>query len=334
MITVKIHPEDREFQCAEDDTILRAALRAGLGMPYSCNVGECGNCRFELIEGSVTHLREDPPALTERDLKRNRRLGCQARPDGPCRIKFRADDGCVSKFRPLRRTGELLSITPLNHKLWEFAFQVDGPDDFLPGQYALVSVPEVEGARAYSMCNLPGEGVWSFQIKNKPGGAATKFLFDGAKPGDRLHIDGPYGTAYLREDCPRDLVLLAGGSGLSPMVSIARGAVALGMLDDRKLHFFYGGRTPQDMFDEEMLAKLPGYGERITYAAAISESPDDEPWDGPVGFIHDVARDRLGDALAAHEIYFAGPPIMAGAVQKMMYEAGVTMDQVHFDEFY
>ena len=147
---ITIHPEDTVFRCAEDDTILRAALRAGLGMPYSCNVGECGNCRFDLIEGSVTHLRKDPPALTERDLKRNRRLGCQARPDGPCRIKFRSDQGCISKHRPRRRTGQLLSLTPLNHDMWEFALEIDGPDDFLPGQYALVTVPGVEGARAYS----------------------------------------------------------------------------------------------------------------------------------------------------------------------------------------
>ena len=77
------------FACEDGDTILRAALRAGVGMPYSCNTGSCGNCRFDLVEGSVRHLRADPPAWSERDLKRNRWLGCQATPDGDCRVKFR-----------------------------------------------------------------------------------------------------------------------------------------------------------------------------------------------------------------------------------------------------
>ena len=83
------------FDCADNDTLLRAALRAGIGMSYSCNVGSCGNCRFELIDGEVTHLRADSPAWTEKDRKRNRWLGCQARPEGDCTVKFRPDPAAV-----------------------------------------------------------------------------------------------------------------------------------------------------------------------------------------------------------------------------------------------
>jgi toluene monooxygenase electron transfer component len=217
--------DDTSFECAEDDTILRAALRAGIGMPYSCNTGSCGNCRFELKDGAVEHLRADPPAWSERDLKRNRYLGCQAAPKGDCVVKFRTMDAFVPPHRPAIRTATLRAVTTVTRDISDFAFAIDGDPAFEPGQYALLHIPGVDGGRAYSMSNLGEDGTWRFMIKDVPGGAATTWLFD-AEPGAEITIDGPYGTGYLRRDVPRDIVCLAGGSGLSPMVSIARAALA------------------------------------------------------------------------------------------------------------
>lgn len=332
MKRITIHPAGTEFDCADDDTILRAALRAGHGMPYSCNVGSCGNCRFELVEGAVTHLRADPPAWSERDLKRNRWLGCQARPEGPCTIKFRENADYVARHKPRRRSAELVSVAALTRDISEFAFEVEGPDDFLPGQYALISIPGLDGGRAYSMCNLPGEGVWRFQIKRVPGGGATAYLFDEARPGAKVGLDGPYGTAYLKEDSPRDIILMAGGSGLSPMMSIARGAAAAGLLADREMHFYYGCRSPADLFDETLFGEE--LRSRMSFTAAVSDPCGSDEWSGARGFLHDVVHEARGETLKDHEIYFAGPAIMSAAVQKMAHQAGAPMDQLHFDEFY
>lgn len=320
------------FGCDPDDTVLRAALRAGLGFPYACNVGACGTCRFELLSGAVEHLREDAPAWTDRDKKRGRWLGCQARPSTDCRIRVRLDPEGVPAHRPTRMSARLTAIVPMTHDISEFAFSVGGPDGFQPGQYALVQPPGVPNPRAYSMCNLPGDGEWRFQIKRVPGGAATSVLFDALRPGDALTIDGPYGHAYLREDRPRDLLLVAGGSGLSPMVSIARAAAENPALSGREIHFVYGGRLPRDICGEPILARLPGYGARLRYTAAISQAAED--WTGARGFVHDVVRETYGGRLSAFEIYFAGPPPMTKAMQAMLHEAGVPPDQVHFDEFY
>ena len=320
------------FDCAPDDTVLRAALRAGLGAPYACNVGACGNCRFELKAGEVEHLREDAPAWTERDRKRGRWLGCQAKPLTDCVIKLQQDPETVPAHPPARRRARLASVEALTHDISEFRFEIEGDDGFRPGQYALIEPDGVEGGRAYSMCNLPGEGVWAFQIKRVPGGAATGALFDALRPGDAVTLDGPYGTAFLREDAPRDLLLVAGGSGLSPMVSIARAAVASPALEGRAIRFFYGGRAPRDLCAESLLEGLPGWGDRVTCVSAISEAAGG--WDGPRGFIHDVVREAMGDALPDHEVYFAGPAVMATAMQTMLNEAGVPASQLHFDEFY
>jgi toluene monooxygenase electron transfer component len=164
-----------------------------------------------------------------------------------------------------------------------------------------------------------------------PGGEATGRLFT-LSAGDEIGVDGPWGMAYLREDAPRDIVCLAGGSGLSPMISIARAAAASPLLADRRLDFVYGGRAARDICGQEMLEELPGFGSRIRYHAAVSTG--DDAWDGYRGFVHEVAEDLFGVDLPTCEIYFAGPPPMAEAVQKMLLARGVPQEQVHFDQFF
>lgn len=320
------------FECAADDTIARAAQRAGLGFPYACNVGSCGNCRFELVSGGVALVRADAPAYSDRDRRKHRFLACQAVPAGDCHIRVRLDPAAEPPVRPVRTTGRLAEVAVLTHDISEFAFALDGPDAFRPGQYALLHLEGPAWPRAYSMCNLPGEGEWRFQVKRVPGGAATGVLFDLLRPGDAIAIDGPYGHAYLREDAPRDLVLVAGGSGLSPMVSIARAASASEALGGRSIDFYYGGRLPRDVCGESILGRLPGWGARLRYVAAISQPADE--WRGATGFVHEVVRRAHGEALREKEVYFAGPTPMAAAMRDMLHGLGVPPSQVHHDEFY
>jgi toluene monooxygenase electron transfer component len=142
--------------------------------------------------------------------------------------------------------------------------------------------------------------------------------------------------AYLRTEPARDIVCIAGGSGLAPVLSIARGVAANPAMDGVRLHLFYGGRGARDICGEEMLRALPGFGERFFYHPIISMPDEAElaTWSGKVGFVHELARDTIGVDLPAHEIYFAGPPAMAQAVQRMLFDAGVPGAQVHFDAFY
>jgi len=336
MAKITIIKSDIVYDC-DSDTITRAATRAGLGFPYECNVGECGNCRFELIEGEVSYLRENPPAITERDAERKRYLGCQAVPHGDCTIKVPLRDHYKSKHLPKKTRGVLTEAIDITHDIREFRFKLSEPAKFLAGQYGLITAPGVEGARAYSMSNTGESGEeWHFQIRRVPNGRATGSLFDGMKIGDSLDLDGPYGMAYLREDAPRDILCLGGGSGLSPMVSISRAAAHSAALQGRNIYFVYGGRTPRDICGEEFLRELPGYGERIHYTPVISmvDDPTSAGWTGKTGFVHDVAEEMFGEKLANFEVYFAGPPLMAQSVTKMLIKAKVPGAQMHFDQFY
>ncbi len=334
MATIKLAKPEISFDCPEGDTVLRAALRAGLGFPYECNVGSCGNCLFEIAEGTVEHERKDAPGWNERHKARNRFLGCQAHPQGDLSIKVNLRDHYVSKHKPVRMTARLESIEDITHDIREFRLKPARASVFLPGQYALLYVPGVTGARAYSMSNVTSDGTtWDFQIKKVPGGACTEILFASVKVGDEIAVDGPFGMAYLREDAPRDILCLAGGSGLSPMVSIARGFAASRGLQGQHLHFVYGGRQVRDIAGEAFLKPLAGYGERIHYYPVIS-MPEGETWDGRTGFITDAALSIFGDKLKDMEIYFAGPPAMATAVVQMMHAAKVPPAQIHYDQFY
>ncbi len=333
-----IEGEAVPFVQASGDTVLRAALRAGLRFPYECNSGGCGSCRFELIEGEVDALWPDAPGLTARDRRKGYRLACQCSARGRIRIRARLDgtERAIG-VRPARHRARFVSAHDVTHDIREFRFMTDGPAAFLPGQYAMLSLPGIAASRAYSMSNTSNDrGEWHFQIRRVVQGAMTAHLFDRLAPGDHAEIDGPYGLAFLRPEVPRDIVCIAGGSGLAPMVSIARGAAELGMLDTRRLHFVYGGRTPADICGDAFLRELAGYGDRIRFYPVVSSTSDSaRSWQGETGFVHDFVRRAFADSLVGLEFYFAGPTPMTQSLQQMlMVDHRVPFEQIHFDRFF
>jgi toluene monooxygenase electron transfer component len=224
----------------------------------------------------------------------------------------------------------------------QFTFQGPGAAAFLPGQYALLQADGLPGKpgdgaapRAYSMSNGPNAtGLWQFIVRRVPGGAATGWLFERLQPGDTVTLDGPYGLAHLRE-LQRDIVCVAGGSGLAPMLAIARGAAPLLQAAGRRLHFFYGARTLQDLAAQRLLAGLPGLGQTLLCEEVVSQPEASAGWTGATGWVHDWLDARLGDQLAAHELYFAGPPPMVQAVLDLaMLRRGVPYTQLHWDRFF
>jgi len=333
---IEIAGTDVSFECADGDTILRAGLRASLGLSYECSVGSCGTCRVELVAGEIETVWPAAPGISERDQARGRRLACQSRALSPCTIKTRLVPDNVPPVRPERRPATLIGSRALTHDMREFTFRAEGPASFVAGQYALIEFGPEIGPRAYSMSNLPNErGEWRFVIKRVPNGKGTAALF-AATAGARFELDGPYGLAYLRT-APRDILCVAGGSGLSPMLAIVRAAASDARFDGRRITLCYGGRTPDDLCAEAEISMLLGYGTLIRHLAAVSdaEAAARAGYAGKVGFIHAVVEETFGDTLNDHEIYFSGPPGMGDATQKMLVlTRKVPVNQVHFDRFY
>lgn len=334
--TITNRKDGNAFVQQNGDTILRAALRAGSGLTYECNSGGCGSCKFELLEGEIENLWPEAPGLTERDRRRNRHLACQCRARGDVTIAASTGPEYVPSIAPTRQAARLTEIRDITHDMREFRFLSHEDARFLPGQYAMLDLPGLGASRAYSLSNTAnGQREWHFQVRRVPHGKGTHILFDRLAVGDEIGLDGPYGVAYLRTESPRDIVCVAGGSGLAPMLSIARGASEAGMLADRKLFFFYGARTPRDVCGEEMLASLEQFNGRITFVPVVSLPYDNGQWHGATGYVHDQLAHVLPDAFERYEFYFAGPPPMTQALQELlMVGHRVPFGQIHFDRFF
>ncbi len=340
MSTVHLTSSDGTFnftQSDDDYSILQAALRNQLPFPYECNAGGCGSCRFIPMSGEYETLMDSPPGLSKRDIRKGMQLACQTRATSNMELKVRADEECRPSIVPRLRTATLESCQTITHDIVAIGLRTATAAQFLPGQYAILT--NGEGVRrCYSMSNTPNEdGAWEFQIKRVPGGAFSDGILDPIV-GDSYTIDGPYGMAFLRTDSNRDILCVAGGSGLSPMVSIIRGVAAEMRDSSPQVHLFYGGRTPRDVAGNK-LTELLGLDslDRLCVTSVISEPEDATSlgWDGEIGFVHESVERNFSVSVTDMEIYFAGPPAMTEALQRLlMIDLQVPFDQIHFDRFF
>lgn len=320
------------FAQAAGDRILRAARRAAIGFPYECNSGSCGVCRFELLKGSVEVAWLEAPAWSDRDRRKGRYLGCQTSATSDCVIKVLTATVEAALTAPRRLGARLVASRPLTHDMTSIMLATPGAAAFLPGQYAVVSIPGVATGRCYSMANLPNEqGLWEFIVKRVPGGKESGNFVD-ARLGTEFIVDGPYGHAYFRHEDPSDIACIAGGSGFAPMLSIARAAHASG----HRVHFFYGGRRPLDMNCVAELHSLGSFGRTLHLHSAISApvEREDDAWVGDRGLLPAVLEARLAPGFLKLRFYAAGaPPLMAALEDLLVTRSGVPPDRIHFDRF-
>jgi len=330
--TIVLQESAVAFPCAPDDTILRAGLRSGIGLPYECSMGGCGSCKFDLLEGEVFELWPDAPGLRPRDRQRGKRLACQCVPRGPCIIGMREHPRFRPHDLPRKRQARLIYTHDVTRDIRRLGFQSDAPSRFQAGQYALIGLGAGQPVRAYSMSNPAGdEGIWEFMVRRVPNGQLSKKLFDDTPVGSVAELDGPYGLAFLREN-DRPIVCVGGGSGIGPMISILATWAQRGGCRG-EAHLFYGGRTIGDIPDIASLLNCAG--KKVNYHTAISGPECPAEWAGSTGYVHDLLSVKLREGLAAYEYYVAGPAPMIEATSRMLIaDFQVPATQVHYDRFF
>ena len=336
-LVIHIAGSQASYACAAGDTLLRAGLRAGIGLSYECNAGSCGTCKIDLVSGELDDLWPEAPGIRQRDRDRGRRLACQSVPRGDCTIKTRVAELYVAKHRPLRMTAKLEGTRQITHDIREFSFHAEAAAHFRAGQYAMLTLPGAPVPRAYSMSNTPNnDGRWQFMIRRTPAGSMSNALF-GLAPGAAVELDGPFGLAYLREDSERDIVCIAGGSGIAPMVSILDAAAAHEQVRHLGAWLFYGGRGPADVPAISRVLKSHHLERGLEWhpvvsVPALAEGTD---WSGEFGFVHELLPRKLPKPLPEYEFYFAGPPPMIEAtIRLLVAENKVPQPQLHFDRFF
>jgi len=202
---------------------------------------------------------------------------------------------------------------------------------FFPGQYMDLTIPETETVRSFSMANTTSRdgGLLEFVIKVYPDGQFSHFLDKKVQIGDRLDLSGPFGVFTLREG-DNDLVLVGGGAGMAPILSLLRSMAERGL--DRKATYFYGARTKKDLCFEAELHELEEKLADFHYIPALSEPGADEEWDGETGLITDVVKRHASDLRGAHA-YVCGPPPMVEAAVPLLAALGVEEKRIYFDKF-
>ena len=217
------------------------------------------------------------------------------------------------------------------------AFRFERPPGFAfqAGQNALVTLiepPELDAqgpSRAFTIASAPHEPELVFATRMRD--SAFKRVLGRASAGTPVDIDGPAGSMVLHEDASRPAVFLAGGIGITPFLAMARDAAHRRL--PHRLFLFYGNRRPEDAAFLDELAGMRNPNWRLI--AAMSEAEKSaRPWHGERGFIDRAMLERHLPQLHGPVYYFAGPPAMATAMQRMLSEAGVADDDMRSEEFY
>jgi len=330
---IRLAGTEDTWTCRPDETLLKSGLVAGFRLPYECSTGSCGSCRARLVAGELESRWPEATGLSGRDRAKGRILCCQSEPRSDVVVEV-ATQPPGPEPRPGERRARVTEIVPLTQDTIRIVCELEEPLFFLPGQYVLFVIPGVRGRRAYSMCDLPHDGRrLDFVVRAKPGGAATAHLFEKLRPGDVLDLEGPFGRAFLRTPVERDLALAAGGSGLGPLLSILRAALAEEGAEERRIALVFGVRRRRDLFDVDVLDALAREHRSLEVVLALSEPEPAERWEGEIGLVHAVLLRRVPD-ISKRDVYMAGPPPMIDAVlHACVFERKMPLERIRFDRF-
>ncbi|MBL4767561.1 MAG: 2Fe-2S iron-sulfur cluster binding domain-containing protein [Rhodobacteraceae bacterium] len=338
--TVTLEPVGVEFQVEDGETILDAAFRQGIALPHGCKEGQCSACKCTVLEGEFELLKYSTFALSEPDREQGNTLLCRSLALEDMTVELlNFDEELLSKSIAVKDfPGKITGKENLTHDILAVEIKIETPIKFWAGQYVDITVTTQEGetiTRSFSMANTPEQTQdLKFIIKKYPEGKFSNALDGGAiEIGATVNVKGPYGSCFRREDKTGPLVLVAAGSGMSPIWSILHDHIASG--EDRPVYFFYGARTGRDLFYLDEIKALIAEHSNITFIPVLSHAEEIDSWTGAHGFVHEVVQSELRrldietDACA----FACGPPPMIEALQPVLMMQDFDPDRTHFDIF-
>jgi propane monooxygenase reductase subunit len=333
---VHFEPVGVEMDVLEGETVLDAAFRQGVSLMHGCKEGQCSSCKALLIEGDIELLKYSTFALPDYQKDTDHILLCRTLAYSDLTVELlNYDEDLMRRSIPVRSyDATLTGITPLTHDIRLLEIELEEPLRFWAGQYVDLTIPGTGITRSFSMANTPKQQTsLSFIIKRYPQGAFSAQLDGGLQAGQRLTAKGPYGTCFRREERSGPMLLIGGGSGMSPLWSILHDHVESG--EERPIRFFYGARTRRDLFYLEEFAALTAKLPDFRFIPALSHAEPDDAWTAETGFIHDVVARTLRVEGFEDEIdaYTCGPPPMIDAVLPILQMAGLEPEQIHVDKF-
>jgi toluene monooxygenase electron transfer component len=345
-IRISSKGEEWDFACERDERILHAGLRNAIELPYECASGTCGTCKATLVDGDTEYAWLEAPGMKYVKADKGEILMCQsfARSDCTLTVAKRVATMAVERARPERFAGVLRNVRALAPGVVAFEVALERAISFEAGQFVLLEVPEVAGARSYSMVNFARDTrTLHFVVKRFPGGRVSEWLFGPSIDESRVEVFGPLGHATFFPQIAKHVICLAGGSGIAGMMAILSHAAEESYFDRYDGKVFFGVRTGTDTF---FLAELAGFArrfsERLRVTVVLShEEPSPElismyPELGfDNGFVHEAAKRALVDVSPLDTMaYVAGPPPMVDATLRMLLlEMRLSGSNIRYDKF-
>ncbi len=334
--TVSIASTGQTFSTSPEQSILSAALEAGIILPYACNNGGCGTCKAKVLNG-VHQTRST--YLTEDERAQGYALLCSSFAQSDVLIETKVLQG-LADVQVKKIPTRIKQMRLLCPDVMELSLQLPANQSFhfVPGQFVDVLL-ENGVRRSYSIANLPGDGTLVLHVRHVPGGLFTDRLF-AQSPTASSHIkekaimrlEGPLGTFYVRDDS-KPIIFLASGTGFAPIQSMLHNMLA--HKTTRNIHLYWGARHPLDLYAHELCQHwqttgiFSEHGGKFTYTPVISEVQSMDAWSGQTGFVHEAMLTDYPN-LAEYVLYACGSPKMIEAAKS----AAITQAHLPEDAFF
>jgi CDP-4-dehydro-6-deoxyglucose reductase len=338
-VLIRLSNSQASFSAAADQPLLDAAQSAALRLPHSCKGGNCGACKARLVRGEIHYPNGPPLGLSAGEVAEGMILLCQARARTDLTIEtfeVRSAGSALPKRLPCR----IERTVPLSHDVKGLFLRLPLAEDFVfePGQYLDILLPGGR-RRSFSIASPPHDArPLELHVRHVAGGEFTDRLFHDDMQSALLTIEGPLGKFVYRPgaaapgaDAARGappMLLIGGGTGIAPLLSILRHLIENGI--NRDIQLYWGVRSEQDLYAHATLEALSRRAASLRYVPVLSEASPQ--WRGLTGWVHEAAFKDLQD-LDAYEVYAAGPPAMIAAVRREFDVRGASANRLYFDSF-
>jgi naphthalene 1,2-dioxygenase ferredoxin reductase component len=322
---VRIQPLNQVIRVEPGANLLQSLQEAGIPMSYSCMAGRCGTCRCRIVDGDILESgREAQGPVGDHE---SYVLACRTFITESCTIQIPdPDEVVVHPARIIKAT--VVALETLTHDIRRIVLRVAKPLQHSPGQYVQVQFSP-EFVRPYSLTGLGGDQQIEFHVRLISGGRVTSHVASKLAVGDAVRVSGPLGCAYLRQKHPGPMLCIAGSTGLAPILSILRGAVAAGM--SNPIHVYFGVRAEQDVYGLEWLEQLRKRHPAMKVHVVVSSGPVRAAFRS--GLVTE-AIDADFSSLEGWRAYICGSPPMVEAAAFLVRKKGLAVDFVHADAFY
>ena len=324
---INVIPSGHQFTAQAGESILDAAERQGIVLPYGCRNGMCGSCAGTLVNGAVSYPDDLGDSMEGRP--DNQCLTCQARAASDLTLQIHevsSEKEIEVRTLPCR----VDEVEQLCHDVMRIYLTLPEGQrlQYLAGQY-LDFLLEDGRRRAFSIANAPhNDQRIELHIRHVPGGEFTDYVFNGMKKGSIHSIHAPLGGFYLHEDSSRPLIMMAGGTGFAPLKGIVEHAFHIGLKNP--IHFYWGVRSEQDLYLPELPAEWAERHPEFRFIPVLSE-PGEE-WRGRQGWVHEAVVADHPD-MSGFDLYMSGPPPMVYAGKEAFLNAGMAEDRMFSDVF-